>query len=860
MEETEKTTQKANQMDIDLLAYMSHEIRTPMNAIKGFNEMILRESNEIRTIGYAMNVQAAGRMLLSIVRDILDFASLDGGTLQIEENPYETSQFILDILNYAEYTIGQNQLELRTAIDEKLPERLVGDTGRCLHIFHNIISNAMKYTKTGFVEIRMDWEPQSEEKGIIAVSITDSGIGMRDEDAGLSLPIVTRLLAMMGSSLLIKSVAGQGTVYSFRLEQKIVDSTPIGNIDAIRKSENYQNAAHENEFVAEGARILAVDDNRMNLNLFCAILKDTMITIDTAMNGQEAIQKLEQNTYHIVFMDHMMPILDGLETLKIIKERQLCQDTPVIVVTANAVEGAREKYLEIGFDDYLSKPVNNSELKKMVQHYLPDGMAVKADAKQEEEVNEPAEDDFLERLSGFLDTETALSYCCDSQEFYKEMLFTYLNNRKYADLQEFYDVGDWDNYRIQIHAVKSTSLTIGSAEISGMAKELEHAVKNEDYSFVHGHHDNFIKKYKRLLSDIESVLKGPVPQEEDVETVESQPLILIVDDSEMNLKVASKILKDSFQTECALSAAQAIAFLNRKIPDLILLDLHMPDMNGFEMMQYLQTVDAYKEIPIIFLTADEDSDAEVKGLKEGAQDFIKKPFVADIMIQRIKRVLQLNLLQKKLEQEVEKQTQEVEQKREKVERLSHQVMVTLAGTIDAKDKYTSGHSVRVAEYAKEIVRRLGRSEKEQEHIYQMGLLHDIGKIGVPDEIINKTARLTDEEYAVIREHPVIGAEILQNISEIPDIGTGARWHHERYDGSGYPDRLKGNAIPEIARIIGVADAYDAMTSNRSYRDVLPQQVVRSEIEKGKGTQFDPKFADIMLQMIDEDTEYQMRAR
>lgn len=187
-------------------------------------------------------------------------------------------------------------------------------------------------------------------------------------------------------------------------------------------------------------------------------------------------------------------------------------------------------------------------------------------------------------------------------------------------------------------------------------------------------------------------------------------------------------------------------------------------------------------------------------------------------------------------------------------------MKTLANTIDAKDKYTNGHSVRVAVYSKEIAKRCGKSKKEQKDIYHMGLLHDIGKIGVPDTIINKRDRLTDEEYEAIRQHPEIGSDILKTIQQIPDIMVGARWHHERYDGKGYPDGLKGTEIPECARIIGVADAYDAMTSKRSYRDILPQEVVRAELEKGKGTQFDPLFAEIMIQMIDEDIRYTMREK
>jgi putative nucleotidyltransferase with HDIG domain len=186
-----------------------------------------------------------------------------------------------------------------------------------------------------------------------------------------------------------------------------------------------------------------------------------------------------------------------------------------------------------------------------------------------------------------------------------------------------------------------------------------------------------------------------------------------------------------------------------------------------------------------------------------------------------------------------------------------QVVSALASAIDAKDTYTNGHSSRVAEYSRMIAERAGYSKAKQDEIYMMGLLHDVGKIGVPDEVINKPAKLTDEEFELIKEHPVIGAGILERIKERPTLAIGARSHHERYDGTGYPDGLSATDIPEEARIIAVADAYDAMTSRRSYRDVMPQAKVRDEIQKGSGTQFDPRFAEIMLKMMDEDSAYTM---
>ena len=330
--------------------------------------------------------------------------------------------------------------------------------------------------------------------------------------------------------------------------------------------------------------------------------------------------------------------------------------------------------------------------------------------------------------------------------------------------------------------------------------------------------------------------------------------VIVVDDDVMNLKIAGNILSKNNMRVTALKSGQALLDYIREneTPDLILLDIKMPEMDGFETLKKLREQENGKdEIPVIFLTANDDEESETTGLSLGAMDFIKKPFVPEVLTLRVRHIIELIRLQRNLAQEVAKKTEENE-------KLFIHVVHSLADAIDAKDTYTNGHSGRVAMYSKEIAKRYGYSEKAQSDIYMMGLLHDVGKIGVPDAVINKPSKLTDEEYEIIKNHSVRGARILENIKEMPSLATGARWHHERYGGGGYPDGLIGNDIQEEARIIAVADAYDAMSSRRSYRDILPQKVVRGEIEKGKGTQFDPKFADIMLNMIDEDTEYKMR--
>ena len=331
--------------------------------------------------------------------------------------------------------------------------------------------------------------------------------------------------------------------------------------------------------------------------------------------------------------------------------------------------------------------------------------------------------------------------------------------------------------------------------------------------------------------------------------------VYIVDDDIANLKMAGHILSKKGMRVSALKSGQALLDFIRAndAPDLILLDIMMPELDGFGTLERLRRMKGCQDVPVIFLTGDEDADTETRGLRLGAMDFIKKPFVPEVLMLRIRHIIDLVRLQRDLSSEVARKTDEIK-------KLSLSIVETLAEAIDAKDAYTHGHSKRVAEYAAEIARRYGYDRERCRDIYMMGLLHDVGKIGIPDAVINKPGRLTDEDYGIIKTHPAKGDRILSNIEEMPELATGARWHHERFDGHGYPDALARDSIPEEARIIAVADAYDAMTSHRSYRDVMTQEAVRAEIEKGRGRQFDAVFADIMLQMIDEDRDYRLRER
>ncbi|MCR5536968.1 MAG: response regulator [Succinivibrio sp.] len=339
--------------------------------------------------------------------------------------------------------------------------------------------------------------------------------------------------------------------------------------------------------------------------------------------------------------------------------------------------------------------------------------------------------------------------------------------------------------------------------------------------------------------------------------------ILVIDDDNFILKIVNRMLSAdlSFKTSLftTLSGREGLEILKKEEIDLVLLDVNMPEIDGMEVLEEIRKIPSYASVPVIMMSAIIKPELEAEAFKRGATDFIHKPFTTDVIIGRMYHHLRFSYLQRSLHEEVKKQTALAEERLKANEQLFNETVMALAQTIDAKDQYTRGHSLRVAKYSRSISRISGDSEEEQQNVFYAGLLHDIGKIGINEQIINKHSKLTDEEYETIKTHPTIGWQILSLIKINPTLSIGAHYHHERYDGKGYPEGLKGDQIPRLARIICVADTYDSMTSKRSYRDCLPQEVVKEQMEKGIGSQFDPLFAKIMLKMIEMDTGYRMRA-
>lgn len=393
MKETADAAIAAGKAKGQFLAQMSHEIRTPINAVLGMNEMILRESSDENILDYAENIHAAGKTLLSIINSILDYSKIEDGKMEIIPVKYDVASVINNLVNSISERAKAKSLDFVVNVDENIPSYLFGDDVRITQVIMNLLTNAVKYTEKGTVTLSMKEGSRDGDIVYLDVMVKDTGIGIKEEDmeklfesferldekrnrniegTGLGMSIVTKLLVMMDSELHVSSVYGEGSEFSFRIKQSIADAQPIGDYSKrMEKSKDIsENIKH---LYAPDARILVVDDNAINLKVVKNLMKLNGIVPDQAMSGMEAIEMIEKNTYDIVFLDHMMPKMDGIETLEKLKADNLIpEDTTIIVLTANAVEGAKERYLAAGFDDYLSKPIEIEKLEEKLERYLPD--------------------------------------------------------------------------------------------------------------------------------------------------------------------------------------------------------------------------------------------------------------------------------------------------------------------------------------------------------------------------------------------------------------------------------------------------------------------------------------------------------
>lgn len=528
MQQLKEEADKANQAKTAFLSNMSHEIRTPINAVMGMNEMILRKSENPEIQEYSQNIQFASKTLLSIVNDILDLSKIESGKMELAEGEYKLEQLIYDCYVMVSSRANDKGLEFIVKNNEKLPSVLYGDEFRIRQIIINLLTNAMKYTQEGSVTLSFDGQVMEDERIILQVSVKDTGIGVKKENmeklfqafqrvdlkrnkaiegTGLGLAITKQLVDIMGGTIEVQSTYGEGSCFTATLPQQIIDSQPMGDFynngkDGKNKKENYQK-----QFEAPDASILVVDDVDMNLVVIQCLLKDTKIKIDTAKSGQECLRKAGEKKYDIIFMDHMMPEMDGVETLHQMRKQEDCLnlDTPVIALTANAIAGVRDMYLQAGFVDYLSKPVEGSALENMIIEYLPKEKR-HLDGEDNKGNKESLMLEQLKQRIPEMDIAAGMQYCANDESIYQIALESYCEQDFSEKLSAFFQEKDIANYQILVHGVKSTSLTIGLCDLSEWAKQLEQACKDNNWEYVEGHHAKVYEKYVDILKKIKSVL------------------------------------------------------------------------------------------------------------------------------------------------------------------------------------------------------------------------------------------------------------------------------------------------------------------------------------------------------------------
>ncbi len=558
------TADRANQAKSQFLANMSHEIRTPINAILGMNEMILREEQSPQILRYAQNIAGAGRSLLSLINDILDFSKIESGKIEIIEVRYYMSELLNDVINIVRPRIEDKGLEFRLEIDETIPDQLFGDVVRVQQILVNLLTNAAKYTREGFVEfiVRCD----RAEKGVASVCfiVRDSGIGIRDEDkaklfkdferldiqknrnvegTGLGLAITHSLVETMHGEISLESAYGLGSTFTVLLPQAVLDMAPIGDFVARMEANQRQKEVYHSNHIAPEAEVLIVDDNEMNLLVVTSLLNQTQVKTETCLSGQECLERLAERRYDIVFMDHMMPGMDGIETMHRARKLPNSEETPFIILTANAVSGAREMFLKEGFTDYLSKPVDGKMLEEVLWQYLPkekikDAPAGPGSAAGEEEAatttagqegtsSRPEESTAGNETAGpgdmpVLDVQLGLRYCGNLEKVYWRLLplFCRMREEKKKEIEEALAQENWSDYTTYVHALKSSSLSVGGQPCSEAAKAQELAGKRylaedateedkiEALEYIRANHQKVMDLYDELAAEGEKTVQA----------------------------------------------------------------------------------------------------------------------------------------------------------------------------------------------------------------------------------------------------------------------------------------------------------------------------------------------------------------
>ena len=566
----ERRARAASEAKSSFLANMSHEIRTPINAVLGMNEVILRECKDDSILEYARNIEGAGRTLLSLINDILDFSKIEAGSMEINESEYEVSSLLNDVYNMVNIRAEKNNLTLEFDIDEDFPNKLYGDEMRIRQIMVNLLNNGVKYTTEGTVTLKLSFTPSYDDFIDLRIVVKDTGIGIKKEDlsslfdkfkrldidknktvegSGLGLAITSSLIELMHGSINVDSVYGSGSTFTVTLPQKMLSSDKIGDFKT-RISKLAEKRKYRQKFIAPEANILVVDDTPMNHVVITELLKHTKVNITSVKSGLECLEYTKNNKYDIIFLDYRMPGMNGTETLNHLKEDEdnANLNTPVIVLTANAIYGAREAFLKEGFDDYLSKPIDSEKLEETIMHFLPsEKITEMVDEDELVVLDENSAANWINKLT-LIDSKAGLKNC-GSNDSYLNIIKAYYQSIKtnMSNISNALETENYKDYTSFVHSLKSTSRTIGAMELSELAKEMEAAGNEGNIAFIKKMTPQLLEMYSAVeyeLSGVPEIADTDDSKEEDKPAISNE---MLQDAFNSILEVSEKLDYDTLQ-------------------------------------------------------------------------------------------------------------------------------------------------------------------------------------------------------------------------------------------------------------------------------------------------------------------------
>lgn len=530
-------TEDANRAKTNFVSNMSHEIRTPMNSIVGITEILLRSRHSPKEQEYLLNIQSSGRVLLTIINDVLDCSKMEAGKMQLFDEPYDTCSLFHDLRISMENRIGHSGLELIYDIDQDIPCKLKGDMGRIRQVIINLVNNAIKYTEKGSVRFSVHVRQKNTDKVMLYYEVADTGIGIRKEDqkilfdafqrvemdrnryvegTGLGLTISQNLVNMMGGVIEVESEYGKGSRFFFTIEQTIIDPTPVSAVNYNGQKDNVTEKEAECLFIAPEAHILLVDDNELNLVVAKELLKPLRMQIDTAENGLQAVKMVRGSQYDLVLMDHMMPVMDGIEAAKAIRAlpEDKYQKLPIIALTANAMVDARKEFLNAGMNGFVAKPIDFARICNQLKLWLPKDLVRDV---PKEEAKKLLADDLSDReiqpedpQMGF-SFEEGVNHCGSKAALMKTIRIFYRTiDSKANKIEQCLKEGLISDYVIEVHALKSSALLIGAVPLSEAAKELEGYGKQGKTELLEEKTPDLLAMYR----DFKDILKPYADKEE----------------------------------------------------------------------------------------------------------------------------------------------------------------------------------------------------------------------------------------------------------------------------------------------------------------------------------------------------------